>query len=68
MTGDLFYSSYELPQAMPSTDLVSFSHGRYVIVPLIKPDSSAALLFAVACMVTGASLFSMGAIKVRLAK
>ena len=54
---------------MPSTYLVFFlPHGRYVIVPLIKPDSSAALLFAVACMVTGASLFSMGAIKVRLAK
>lgn len=35
----------------------------YVIVPLIKPDSSPELLFAVACMVTGASLFSMGAIK-----
>lgn len=42
------------------------AHGRYVIVPLIKPDSSPELLFAVACMVTGASLFSMGAIKVRL--
>eukprot|EP00752_Nemacystus_decipiens_P008012 g7159.t1 len=35
----------------------------YVIVPLIKPDSSPAVLFLVACLVTGASLFGMGAIK-----
>lgn len=38
---------------------------RYVIVPLIKPDSSPAILFFVACLVTAASLFGMGAIKVR---
>lgn len=37
---------------------------RYVIVPLIKPDSSPAVLFVVACLVTGATLFGMGAIKV----
>ncbi|CAN0086207.1 unnamed protein product [Ectocarpus sp. 6 AP-2014] len=35
----------------------------YVIVPLIKPDSSPAILFFVACLVTAASLFGMGAIK-----
>eukprot|EP00904_Undaria_pinnatifida_P012689 jgi/Undpi1/8550/HiC_scaffold_25.g11015.m1 len=35
----------------------------YVIVPLIDPDSSPTLLFIVACIVTGASLFCMGAIK-----
>ncbi len=39
---------------------------RYVIVPLIKPDSSPGVLFFVACLVTGATLFSMGAIKVSL--
>lgn len=37
---------------------------RYVIVPLMKPDSSPAVLFLVACVVTGATLFGMGAIKV----
>ncbi|CAM9231413.1 unnamed protein product [Pylaiella littoralis] len=35
----------------------------YVIVPLIKPDSSPGILFTVACIVTAATLFGMGAIK-----
>lgn len=44
--------------------LFRFYFCRYVIVPFIKPDSSPAVLFFVACLVTGASLFGMGAIKV----
>lgn len=32
---------------------------------MIRPESSQAILFVVACVVTGATLFGMGAIKVR---
>ncbi|CAM9432065.1 unnamed protein product [Ascophyllum nodosum] len=35
----------------------------YVIVPALKPDTSETMLFTVACVVTAATLFSMGAIK-----
>lgn len=38
---------------------------RYVIVPLLMPDATSRLLFGVACFVTGITLFTMGAIKVR---
>lgn len=41
-------------------------HVRYVVVPWIAPSSSSEVLFSVACVVTGITLFTMGAVKVSL--
>ncbi|CAM9243039.1 unnamed protein product [Hapterophycus canaliculatus] len=53
--GFVMFLSFALFGAMPLLG--------YVIVPLIRPDSTPVVLFVVACVVTGATLFGMGAIK-----
>lgn len=64
----------EVSLAKPSpAALLSIVHNilrarRYVVVPLLAPSASSDVLFAVACIVTGCTLFIMGAVKVSLGR